>query len=243
MKYALVTGGTRGIGKSISKMLVDKGYTVLANFASDENAAAMFKKELGRDGERLLPIRVQLDSYAAAQELKDKILAHTKTLDVLVLNAGATDRSPYGQVAPKMWEQVMNVNLNAPFYLVQALKGNIRDDVGRIIFISSVLGHTAYPHGTSISYCVSKTAIHQLARCLVKEYAARKITVNAIAPGFVDTEWQKEKPAAQRQRVEAKIALGRFAQPEEVAALCGNVIDNPYINGAILSIDGGYCYM
>ena len=99
-----------------------------------------------------------------------------------------------------------------------------------------------YPHSLSISYGVSKAGVHMMAKYLVKEFAPRKITVNVIVPGFVDTPWQKDRPAEIRKSIESKVALERFALLEEVADLCMSVIKNGYINGAELVIDGGYCY-
>lgn len=99
-----------------------------------------------------------------------------------------------------------------------------------------------YPHASSLAYAVSKAAIHQMAKELVKVFAQRRITVNAIAPGFVNTSWQNDKPKEQRERIESKIALGRFGYPEEIANLCMTIIDTPYINGSVLEINGGYSY-
>lgn len=97
-----------------------------------------------------------------------------------------------------------------------------------------------HPHAMSISYGVSKAGLHFLTKYLVKYFGDRNITVNAICPGFVDTPWQKNKTLDHRERIEDKIALGRFAEPEEIAQLVNSVLENGYINGSILNIDGGY---
>ncbi len=133
----------------------------------------------------------------------------------------------------------MNTNLNVPFYIVQGLEKMISQG-GSIIFIGSVLG--IHPHARSLSYAVSKAAIHQMAKEMVKVFAGRSITVNVVAPGFVDTSWQKNKTEEQKEKIISKIAMGRFGYPEEIANLCMAIIDTPYINGSVLEINGGYSY-
>lgn len=111
---------------------------------------------------------------------------------------------------------------------------------GNIVFIGSIFGK--YPHSMSIPYSVSKAGIHMLAKSLVKEFCEQKVRVNVVAPGFVDTPWQKNKPQDQRKRIEDKTALHRFAQIEEISNAIQFVVNNGFVNGAILSLDGGYCY-
>ena len=135
------------------------------------------------------------------------------------------------------WQEVMNTNLNMPFFLVQRLFDSIADN-GAIIFISSEM--SLKPHATSIPYGVSKAAVNMLAQYLVKEFSPRGIRVNVICPGFIDTKWQKGKPAWLKEKIEGKIALGKFGQPQVVADMCLSIIKNGYINGAVVVIDGGY---
>ena len=165
-----------------------------------------------------------------------------RELDVnynLILNAGATNRNSFSDMTIDEWNYVINVNLTMPFFIVQSLVDCIIKG-GSILFIGAVMG--IYPHAISIPYAVSKAGVHMLSRQLVKHLAPYKITVNTIAPGFVDTPWQKSKPLEQRIRIENKIALKRFALPEEIAQLCWDISQNAYINGSLLEIDGGYCY-
>ena len=157
----------------------------------------------------------------------------------MILNAGATNRNSFSDMTIDEWNYVINVNLTMPFFIVQSLVDCIIKG-GSILFIGAVMG--IYPHAISIPYAVSKAGVHMLSRQLVKHLAPYKITVNTIAPGFVDTPWQKSKPLEQRIRIENKIALKRFALPEEIAQLCWDISQNAYINGSLLEIDGGYCY-
>jgi NAD(P)-dependent dehydrogenase (short-subunit alcohol dehydrogenase family) len=135
---------------------------------------------------------------------------------------------------------VLDTNLNVPFFTVQRFSEHINSS-GRIIFIGALMGQ--FPHAMSISYGVSKAAVHFLTSSLVKVFSDEMgITVNCVAPGFVDTPWQTNKAPDHRKRIEDKIALHRFAKPEEVAQLCLSVIENDYINGSVINIDGGYSY-
>ena len=244
MKYAVVTGSTQGIGRAIAEKLLDEGWFVFANYAHDDECAAEFERDqkMRRGMVCLEVIKENLSSIEAVQRFAARICEKGVKIDCLVLNAGTTDRSPFEEITPESWMRVMNTNLNAPFYLVHALRDVLAENTGRIIFIGSVLG--VLPHSVSPAYGVSKAAVHQLAKELVKVFAPKGITVNAIVSGFVDTPWQQRsgKSPERRKRIEEKVASGRFAQAEEIASLCWEVVNNPYINGANLRIDGGYCY-
>jgi len=239
MKYAIVTGSTKGIGKAIAVRLLEKGYFVILNYSKDDAAAELLKEEVKEYGDRYFVIKKTLSNYESAMEFVEVVKTITTNIDCIILNCGITDRSAFQDISKESWEHVMNTNLNVPFYLVQALE-HMLSKGGNIIFIGSVLG--IHPHASSLGYAVSKAAVHQMAKELVKVFAERGITVNAIAPGFVDTSWQKGKPEEQRKRIENKIALGRFGYPEEIANLCMTIIETPYINGSVLEINGGYSY-
>ncbi|GHU50082.1 beta-ketoacyl-ACP reductase [Clostridia bacterium] len=219
MKTALVTGSTRGIGRAIADMLSANGYTVLRN---------------GRTGG---DISADLSTLEGVNTLAEGVIARTGKLDCLVLNAAATYRKPMSEMDYKHWQEIMDINVNMPFFLIQKLTEHISRG-GSILFISAMLG--TKPHATSIPYGVSKAAANMLAQSLVKEFAPRGVRVNAISPGFVDTESQNSKPEKLRAKIESKIALKRFATEREIADMCLSIINNTYINGAIVAIDGGY---
>ena len=233
MKYALVTGSTKGIGLSISTMLIKKGFFVFMNYAHDDAAANSI--ELTPDSCRI--IKADLSTLAGATTLIESIHNENIMLDCLVLNAGTTSRKPFGEIEYDDWNAVLNTNVTIPFLICQNLSAIVAE-YGSIVFIGSDMG--IYPHAVSPAYSVSKAATHMLARCLVKEFSQRSIRVNTIAPGFIDTEWQKEKPDWLKEKISDKIALRRFGTPEEVADAVIHVIENTYINGAVLQIDGGY---
>ena len=240
-KTALVTGATKGIGRAIAERLLREGYAVLGNYARDEEAAENFLKENGAYLDAVALVKKDLSSYAAASELADEAKARFGKLDVLVCNSGTTDPTPFGQIAPESWNRVMDVNLHAPLYLTKQCVPLLQGEKGSVIFIGSILGGGGYPHARSVSYGVSKAALEALAEELAWELRPLGITVNCIAPGFTETPWQAGKAPDHRKRIEDKIALHRFAKPEEIADICYALICSPRITGKTVPVDGGYC--
>ena len=238
MKNALVTGGTRGIGLGIVKMLLNKDYFVTITYGNNEKSVAECR-------ESLVEYNEQFEILKANQGCKrdmQMLVSHLKTrgkIDCLILNAGITLRKSLQEILDKEWEDVMNVNLNSNVYLIRDLYDIISTN-SRIIFIGSLMG--VHPHGTSLAYGVSKASVHALAQNLVKCFEGTDTTVNAIAPGFVETEWQKNKPIEIRQNIYNKTAIKRFASVEEVAKAVEFCIDNAFVNGSIIEVSGGYCF-
>ena len=223
MKYALVTGSTRGIGHAIANRLEENGYSVFRNGRSAD------------DGPQF--IQADLSTLDGVNILADAVLGKVPMLDCVVLNAGATCRKGFLEIGYSDWQSVMDTNVNMQFFLIQRLFTRITDG-GSVVLISSAM--SLKPHATSVPYGVSKAAVNMLAQCMVKEFAPRRIRINVVCPGFIDTEWQKEKPGWLREKIESKTALKRFGTPEEIADACLGLIENSYINGNILQVDGGY---
>jgi 3-oxoacyl-[acyl-carrier protein] reductase len=239
-KVAVITASTKGIGKAIAEKLLQQECFVFLNYYHDADAAKLLEAQLNEDHKgRFMIIKADVSTYDGLDHLVKTILNVRQSIDFLILNAGITARVPFRELTPEIWNKVMDANLNIPFFAAKEF-GNYFNENGRIIFISSLLGQT--PHAASIPYGVSKAGINALTKYLVKEFCDRRITCNAILPGFVDTDWQKDKASALRERIEGKIALKRFALPHEIADLCYDVIKNAYINGALINIDGGYSY-
>ncbi len=239
-KFAIVTGSTKGIGKEIGCLLLSKGFSVIFNYSNDVQAAEKLESQLCEKYKgKFYIIHQRLENESDVDAFWKACCNITKTVNVLVLNAGCTDYTAWEKMTWAQWKKVMDVNLNAPAEIVRKFNFNI-EQKGNIIFIGSVLG--VYAHASSIPYSVSKTAVHGLAKALVKEYCERQIRVNAIAPGFTETPWQKEKPMEQRERICQKISLHRFAEAKEIAEIVWGVINSTYINGALIEADGGYCY-
>lgn len=223
MKRALVTGSGRGIGYQIGLDLLKAGYFVY--FQDKDN----------------IPPKLENSAFIQADlsyiEELDKIVKQIPVLDALILNAGITDRTPFGKIALENWNKVFNVNLTNQFFLIQDLKDKINPN-SKIVFISSITG--IVPDAVSISYGVSKAAINMLVPYLAKEFVHKKITVNAIAPGYIMTDWHKGKDKAQIKRIAKKCLANRLGTPEEVSKIVLNIINNDFINGQIIRIDGGF---
>ena len=237
MRFAIVTGGTKGIGLSITKVLLREGYFVHLTYASDEISVQHAQQ-------KLTTISELFQTHKVNQTSSEAIHTFTQTLsnvpiDCIVCNAGTTIRKETKDLTDEDWNNVMQVNVNSHFFLIRNLWQQIQPNA-RIIFIGSMMA--VYPHATSLPYGVTKTAIHALARNLVKDFEGTGTTVNVIAPGFVDTEWQKNKPQEIRRNICQKTAIHRFAAPEEIANAVSFILHNGFVNGTILEVSGGYNY-
>ncbi|MDR0545995.1 MAG: SDR family oxidoreductase [Dysgonamonadaceae bacterium] len=236
----LITGGTKGIGRAVASRMAASGYPLILTYASDDETALAVAQQLR-------------DEYAVDVALLKADISDAKAVDTIavflennrlkpqavVFNAGLTCRDSFENIRPADWERVFFANLHFPVYLLQRIVGLMAPD-GSVVFTGSLMG--IEPHSVSLAYGVTKSAIHALVKNLVKFLSPYNLRVNAVAPGFVDTEWQKNKPAEIRRNIENKIALGRFCTPEEIAEVYQLLIENRYFNGEIVVVDGGYSY-
>lgn len=236
-KVALITGSTKGIGKQIAIDLLKRGCYVILNYANSVETAERVRSELSVISPNFTIIKADVSSFKGLTRLVGAVKEFTPTLDYLILNAGITKRIPFEEINIEDWTKVFNANLTIPFFLIQKLNPLIQPG-GRIIFIGSLMGMV--PHAISIPYGVSKSSLGMLAKYLVKVFADRKITVNVLAPGFVETPWQMSKEQEHRKRIEEKVAVGRFATVVEISSTCLHLIENGYINGQVIVVDGGY---
>jgi 3-oxoacyl-[acyl-carrier protein] reductase len=230
MKTAFITGSTRGIGRQIGIVLLNKGYHVIFNYAHNDNDAKELKKYL---------MTYKLSGTFQIFKADMSIIKNYSLpkLDVLILNAGITDRTPFGAISVPSWDKVFDVNLTVPFFLIQSMRNKISRN-GKILFISSIAGCTT--DSTSISYGVSKGALHVLVPYLAKAFAQKKITVNAIAPGYIDTMWHTKKSKSQLKRIAQKCLAKRLGTTAEIAKLALHIIENDFINGQVIRCDGGF---
>jgi 3-oxoacyl-[acyl-carrier protein] reductase len=239
-KHILITGGTKGIGKAVAFALANAGYDLLLTYASDEDAAARTHEELSsRTSSCVRVLKADITDRESIDAVYDCLTANGLRLDAVVFNAGLTCRDSFADMRLEEWERVFFGNVHFPVFLLQRIVEQINEG-GSVVFTGSLMG--IQPHSVSLAYGVTKSAVHSLVKNLVKFLSPYRIRVNGIAPGFVDTEWQKTKPADIRQNIENKIALGRFCDPAELTDIYKMLIENSYFNGEIIVADGGYAY-
>lgn len=240
-RHALITGGTKGLGFAVSEVLLAAGFDVTLTFGSDAGRAEEVRAGLMEKfpGTRVTVLRADVTDLASISVITEYLRDHDVCLDAVILNAGLTSRGSFEDLQVDDWNRVLTANLTYPTFLLQALLPLINEG-GSVTFTGSLMG--ILPHSMSLSYGVTKAATHALVQNLVKTLSPRSIRVNAVAPGFVDTEWQKTKPAAIRESINSKISLGRFAEPSEIAQIYLTLVENPYLTGEVIRIDGGYSY-
>lgn len=230
MKYAVVTGGTSGIGLGVAKMLVSKGYYVFATYVGED-----FKGQI----ENFEAYKTDQSKRNEVYDFISKIRSKVTHIDCIICNAGLSIRKPFPEYTDDDWDKMMNISVNSHFILIRELFNCIPHG-SRIIFTGSQMGIN--PHATVLAYGVTKAAVHALAKNLVKEFEGTGTTVNAIVPGFVETPWQKEKPEEIKRNIYSKTAIHRFAQISEIVDAFRFCIDNPFVNGSLIEVNGGYSY-
>ena len=242
MRYALVTGGSRGIGRAICLKLSEMGYPVLINYQSNEAAAEETKALITQNGgiAELLPFDVS-DAVSVDAALEVWTEQHPDDyIAILINNAGIRQDSMAVFMNNEQWDNVINTNLNGFFYVTRRLlKNMLTKRYGRIVTVSSLSGIKGM--AGQINYSAAKAAVIGATKALALEVGARKVTVNAVAPGFIPTDMTKDIPEEYAEQMKKFIPLGRFGTPEEVAAAVGFLASEAasYITGEVISVNGG----
>ena len=234
-RVAVVTGGTRGIGEAISVALGDAGVTVAANYAGNDEKARDFT---GRTGIRAF--KWDVSDYDSCVAGVAEVEAGLGPVDILVNNAGITRDATMRKMTRQMWEDVIDVNLGGCFNMAHAVfEGMMARKYGRIVNIGSINGQ-AGQYG-QVNYAAAKSGIHGFTKALAQEGARAGVTVNAIAPGYIDTEMVAAVPEDVLQKIVARIPVGRLGHAAEIARgvafLCAE--EAGFITGSTLSINGG----
>ena len=232
---AIVTGGTRGIGRAICEELKAAGANVAANYAGNDEAAARFKEETG------IPVyKFDVADYDACQAGVQQIIEEVGQVDILVNNAGITRDSTIMKMSREAWDAVIDTNLGSCFNMVHAVWPSMQErQFGRIINIGSINGQGGQ-YG-QVNYAAAKSGMHGFTKALAQEGARHGITVNALAPGYVDTDMVAAVPERVLEKIIQGIPMRRLGTAHDIARgvvfLCGN--DADFITGSTLTINGG----
>ncbi|MBU0726526.1 MAG: acetoacetyl-CoA reductase [Alphaproteobacteria bacterium] len=234
-RVAIVTGGTRGIGKAICIALKDKGYKVAANYGGNDERAKQFTDETG-----IPAYKFDVSDFQACQEGVARITADLGPVDVLVNNAGITRDGTMHKMTYEMWKEVIDTNIGSCFNMCRAVIDSMRErNFGRIVNIGSINGQ-AGQYG-QVNYAAAKSGIHGFTKALAQEGAGKGITVNAIAPGYIDTDMVAAVPANVLEKIVARVPVGRLGKASEIARGVVFLVDDEggFITGSTLSINGG----
>lgn len=238
-KIAVVSGASRGIGKAIALELVRRGAVVIGTATSEQGAAAItrYLQEAGAKGQGLA---LDVGSDASVEAFSKTVQELYGAAEILVNNAGITRDNLMLRMKEDEWQTVINTNLSSVFRMSRAfLRGMTKARWGRIINISSVVASSGNPG--QANYAAAKAGLEGFSRALALEIGSRGITVNCIAPGFIDTDMTRELTPEQTQSLLARIPLGRYGQPEEIAAVAGFLASQEagYITGETVHANGG----
>lgn len=240
MKYALVTGGSRGIGKAISLKLASQGIPVLVNYLKNQEAAQAVVDEINNNGGHAEMLHFDV---SVPQSIESALEAWENQhpddyISILVNNAGIRRDNVMFMMPEEDWHQVLDTTMNGFFYVTRRLLKHMmpRKRGGRIINIASLSGVKGLPGQTN--YSAAKAALIGATKALAQEVAGRNVTVNAIAPGFIETDMTRDLP---QEELKKMVPIGRFGRPEEVAALVAFLAsnDSAYITGEVININGG----
>ncbi len=234
-RVAIVTGGTRGIGEAICVMLKDHGMTVAANYFGNDDAAKEFTERTG-----IKAYKFDVSDFAACKQGVAEIEAALGPVDVLINNAGITRDGTMHKMVQEQWQQVIDTNLGSCFNMSRAVIDGMRErQFGRIVNIGSVNGR-AGQYG-QVNYAAAKSGIHGFTKALAREGAAINVTVNAIAPGYVETDMVRAVPAEVLEKIIRTIPVRRLGTPDDIARSVLFLVEDEagFITGSTLDINGG----
>lgn len=234
-RVALVTGGTRGIGAAISLALQAQGRTVIASYAGNEEAARSFT-----EATRIPTFKFDVSHFDACKEAIERIASEVGPIEVLVNNAGITRDGTLGRMTRDMWDAVIDTNLGSCYNMCKLSFDGMRErKFGRVVNVGSINGQ-AGQYG-QVNYAAAKSGIHGFTKALAQEGARYGITVNAIAPGYVDTDMVRAVPSEVLRKIVARIPVGRLGQAEDIARGVAFLTaeEAGFITGTTLSINGG----
>ena len=237
---AIVTGATRGIGRAVTQSLLRQGAVVIGVYGGNDDAAAEHVASCASAGDRLQLYRVDVSDYKAVEGLYSQVEKQFDTIDVLVASAGIRRDAALAMMKEEDWQRVLDVNLTGSYTVAKfAVQLMMKQKYGRIIFITSPMGHLGF--AGQANYAASKAGQVAMMKSLAKEVAKRKITVNCVSPGFIDTDFLHGLTDARVKEYKKMVPVRRFGTPQEVAdaVLFLAAKKAAYINGSVLEVTGG----
>lgn len=239
-KTALVTGASRGIGRAAALALAQAGAAVVINYARSDKEARLVLEEIEQAGGRAALAQADVADYQACENMVQCALDHFQRIDILINNAGITRDNLLARMKPDEWQEVLDTNLTGTFNCTRAVIKPLlkQKSGGRIINITSVAG--LYGNSGQANYAAAKGGVISFTRSLAKELGSRRITVNAVAPGVIETDMTARLPESVKAQMLARIALERFGRPEDVAeVILFLAAAGAYITGQVIAVDGG----
>lgn len=239
-RVALITGAGKGIGSAIAKRMAKDGYFVAVNYNSSEGPALETLKAIEAEGGSGMTVKADVTSLSEVQEMFKTVAARAGAVEILVCNAGVTADNLLMRMKEEEWDKVISSNLSSLFYCAkEALRPMLKARFGRIIAISSVVGLVG--NAGQCNYAASKAGINGFVKSLAREVAARGITVNSVAPGFIATDMTKRLPAEIIEAMRKSIPNGVIGEPEDVADAVAFLASDgaSYIQGQVIAVDGG----
>lgn len=238
-KVVVVTGGSRGIGAQIVKTLANENYKVILNYNNSKEQAEKIQQELLEQGKEIEIIKADVSKKEEAEKLIQFAINKFNKIDILINNAGISQEGLFTDVTEEEWQKIINTNLNSVFYCnQQALKYMIQEQQGCIINISSIWGETGA--SCEVAYSTTKAAINGMTKALAKEVGPSNIRVNAIAPGIIDTDMNKNLTIEEHKQIKEQIPLNKIGKALDIAKCVKWLIEDEYTTGQIISINGGW---